>query len=65
MNCKCVDKTVRNNRIYRPVQSDIWPEDQTQSNGQMLPILHKHFAMIKQKSGNERMEQSSLSLKWS
>ena len=26
--------------------------------GQMLPVLHKHFAMIKQKSENERMEQS-------
>ena len=36
----------------------------SQSTGQMLPVLHKHFAMIKQKSGNERMEQSSLSLKW-
>ena len=31
--------------------------------GQMLPVLHKHFAMIKQKSENERMEQSTLSLK--
>ena len=31
--------------------------------GQMLPVLHKHFAMIKQKPENERMEQLALSLK--
>ena len=31
--------------------------------GQMLPLLHKHFAMIKQKSENERMEQSTVSLR--
>ena len=31
--------------------------------GQILPVLHKHFAMIKQKSENERMEQSTISLK--
>ena len=31
--------------------------------GQMLPVLHKHFAMIKQKSENEHMEQSTISLK--
>ena len=29
----------------------------------MLPRLHKHFAMIKQKSENKRMDQSTLSLK--
>ena len=28
----------------------------------MLPVLNKHFAMIKQKSDDERMEQSSLSI---
>ena len=39
------------------MQSDIWPEDQ------MLPVLHKGFAMIKQKSENERLEQSTLSKK--
>ena len=31
--------------------------------GQMLPVLHEHFALIKQKSENERMEQSTLGLK--
>ena len=31
--------------------------------GQMLPILHKHFAIIKQKSENELVEQSTISLK--
>ena len=31
--------------------------------GQILPVLYKHFAMIKQKSENERMEQSTLSLR--
>ena len=31
--------------------------------GQTLPVLRKHFAMIKQKSENELMEQSTLSLK--
>ena len=30
---------------------------------QMLSVLHKHFALIKQKSQNEHMEQSTLSLK--
>ena len=39
------------------MQSNIWPEDQ------MLPVLHKGFAMIKQKSENERLEQSTLSIK--
>ena len=29
----------------------------------MLPVLDKNFAMIKQKSENEHMEQSTLSLK--
>ena len=29
----------------------------------MLPVLPKHFTMIKQKSEKERMEQSTLSLK--
>ena len=29
----------------------------------MLSVLHKYFTMIKQKSENERMEQSTLSLK--
>ena len=29
----------------------------------MLTVIYKHFAMIKQKSDNERMEQSSLNLK--
>ena len=29
----------------------------------MLPILHKNFAMIKQKSENEHVEQSTISLK--
>ena len=33
------------------------------NDGQILPVLHKHFAMIKQKSENERMKQSILSLK--
>ena len=32
----------------------------SQSTGQMLPVLHKDFAMIKQKSENERMEESGL-----
>ena len=31
--------------------------------GQMLPLPHKYFAMTKQKSENERMEQATLSLK--
>ena len=31
--------------------------------GQMLPVLHNYFAMIKQKSENESMEQSTLSSK--
>ena len=30
---------------------------------QMLPVLDKHFALIKQKSQNEHMEQATLSLK--
>ena len=30
------------------------------SNGQMLPVLYKDFAMIKEKLDNEYMEQSSL-----
>ena len=30
----------------------------------MLPVLHKHFAKMKQKAGNKGIEQSSLSLKW-
>ena len=30
---------------------------------QMLPVLHKIFAVIKQKSENERIEQSTLTLK--
>ena len=29
----------------------------------MLPVLQKHLAMIKQKSQNERIGQSTLSLK--
>ena len=31
--------------------------------GQILPVFYKHFAMIKQKSENERMKQSTLSLR--
>ena len=31
-----------------------------QSSGQMLPVFHKHHAMIKEKLDNERMEKSSL-----
>ena len=29
----------------------------------MLPVFRKHFVMIKQKPENERMEQSTVSLK--
>ena len=32
----------------------------SQSTGQMLRVLHKHFAVIKEKLDNERMEQSRL-----
>ena len=32
----------------------------SQGTGQMLPVLHKHFAMIKEKLDNECTEQSSL-----
>ena len=39
--------------MCRPVQSDIWPEDQMLANA---ASTSQHFAMIKQNSENERMD---------
>ena len=45
------------------MQIHIWPNVARSNASQMLPVLHKHFAIIKQKSENERMEKSTFSLK--
>ena len=46
-------------QIYRPSAKWYFAGGlNSQSTGQMLPVFHKHFAMIKEKLDNERMEQS-------
>ena len=62
-NSTYIDKTLRNGRIqiYRPSADSYFAGGPNpQSTGQMLPVLHKDFAMIKEKLNNECMEKSSL-----
>ena len=48
-------------KFYRPsAESYFAGEPNPQSTAQMLPVLPKDFAMIKEKLDNECMEQSSL-----
>ena len=51
-NSKCIDKTLRNNRIYRPVQGDIWPED------------HTHNLPVKWSNKNRQWADGAIKLKF-
>ena len=47
--------------MYRPSAERYFAgRSNSQSAGQMLPVLHNYFAMVKEKLDKERMEQSSL-----